>query len=640
MQTPRAVVIPFGVPPESRGLGLGLAALVHAFADVDGGGVAIAQLQSRPTDDRAVTASAPVEAFLSPSAWRDIAGRGDGPTAVGMVLTGAFEPPVGGQGTIQLLAFDPRDGRTRARMDAPLDDERAGATLVEAFERLWESLGGGLGALRGVRDLGYGSSSESVLRAERCALHDPTRGGPHDCLAAMLHLGRAIGDAPGARYPVERLASIALEAAKGAALDSKLASAAVRALERAAADSASQVELIEALASLLLRLGQPRDAERRINAAIAAAPNRTRFYALLAQSLRAQGRLDAALAALQAAGSAADGDAFIGIERGMVLTALGDLRGAEAAWRGVLASDPSNPIAFGRLGALALRTHDTATSQSLVDAALAARDAHPDVFRGAVRLALDSEVEGLPRAARVSRLCERLLERVPDDPHALLALARALLVLGERPRARARLDHVDRVAPKSAPAAEAQLVRLSIDNPEADMEVGSVLRAAHSASSESLGDVVARGRHLATLHGAWMGWVAAAVAERRRGRWAAARGALEVALEIAPGAAIVRFEMAGALLALEDPKGAIANAEALLALEGPTPKGLGLLARAQAAAGRQAEAVETAQRALSIQPDDEDASTLLACLRQPSTEGWARLAQLWRRWSRMAKARF
>ncbi len=631
MENSRAVVVPFGVPSEGRGLGLGLAALVHSFAQVDGSGVAIAQLQARERGQG--TVYSPVEAFLSPSAWRDIAGRGDGPAGVGMVLTGAFEPPSGGQGTIQLLAFDPRDGRTRAKMDVPLDEQRAGASIVEALDELWTSVGGGIGALTALRDLEW-DSLESVLRAERCALHDPARGGRHDRLAAMLHLGRAIGDAPSARYPAERLASIALETAVGPALDPKLASAAVRALERAVTDASTHVELVEALAALLLRLGQPREAERRMNTVIAIAPTRPRPYALLAQSLRAQGRLDDAQAALVAGAAASSGDVLLTIERGMVLTAMGDLRGAGAAWREVLARDPANHVAFGRLGAMALVTHDTATAQSLVDAALGARDAHPDVFRGAVRLALDSEADGLARASRIQRLCQRLIEQVPDDAAGLLALARALVVLGERSSARVRLAQIERVAPQSAPAAEAQLVRLALDSPNANLEVGSVLRAARSAATGDLADVAARGRRLATAHGAWMGWLAAGVAERRRGRWEAARGALELALEIAPGAVAVRLEMADALQALEDTAGAVSNAEALVTLEGPTPKSLGLLARAQAAAGRDAEAVETARRALSMQPEDQDVVALLRRLRRRREATWShRLARLWKRWS-------
>src|SRR5580693_4452399 len=249
MTSPRALVIPFGVPTEGRGLGLGLAALVHACVHVEGGGVALAQLQSRRSEEQDLPTPAgapPVEAFVPPAAWRDIARRGEPEAGVGVVLTGSFEPPSDGHGAIHLLAFDSRDGHTRARVDAPIDDARAGAGLVGAFEQLWSGLGGEIGALQGLRELGW-ESLESVLRAERCALHDPARGGPHDRLAAMLHFGRAIGDAPDARYPAERLAAIALDSAAGFALDPRLASAAVRALERATEDAPSCVELVEAL---------------------------------------------------------------------------------------------------------------------------------------------------------------------------------------------------------------------------------------------------------------------------------------------------------------------------------------------------------------------------------------------------------
>jgi len=60
MSTPRAVVIPFGVPSEGRGLGIGLAALVHACVHVEGGGVALAQLQSRKSEEQDLPSATPV----------------------------------------------------------------------------------------------------------------------------------------------------------------------------------------------------------------------------------------------------------------------------------------------------------------------------------------------------------------------------------------------------------------------------------------------------------------------------------------------------------------------------------------------------------------------------------------------------
>src|SRR3979409_1240892 len=127
MSDPHAVVIPFGVPIAGRGLGLGLAALVHAFAHVEGGGIAIAQLHGRRRDEPADAIPSPVEAFVPPAAWRNIAGEAQ--SGVGVVLTGSLEPPGQGEGTIQLLAFDARDGRTRAPVDAALDGGEGGGCL-------------------------------------------------------------------------------------------------------------------------------------------------------------------------------------------------------------------------------------------------------------------------------------------------------------------------------------------------------------------------------------------------------------------------------------------------------------------------------------------------------------------------------
>src|SRR5215468_8397708 len=102
MASPRAVVIPFGVPDDGRGLGLGLAALVHSFAQIDGESVALAQLLARaqkapePTEEDDEPADAPpapaeaspVEAFVPPHAWKDLTGNGAAPPEVSFVVTG------------------------------------------------------------------------------------------------------------------------------------------------------------------------------------------------------------------------------------------------------------------------------------------------------------------------------------------------------------------------------------------------------------------------------------------------------------------------------------------------------------------------------------------------------------------------
>ena len=208
-----AVVVPFGVPNDGRGLGLGLAALVHSLARLDGEHPALAQIVGKRADEPDATPG-PVEAFIPPQQWRDLATQGGAPSDVKLVLTGAFEPPSDVTGALRLVAFDARDGAHRGIVDVHVDADRAGAMIVDGVASMLARIGGDAEGLAPIRDLSW-TALESVLRAERCALHDPTRGGPHDRLAAMTHLGRAIEEAPDARYPAERLAVIALDAALG-----------------------------------------------------------------------------------------------------------------------------------------------------------------------------------------------------------------------------------------------------------------------------------------------------------------------------------------------------------------------------------------------------------------------------------------
>jgi tetratricopeptide (TPR) repeat protein len=635
MTEPRAIVIPFGVPSDGQGLGLGLAALVHAVVQVDGFGVAIAQLHAGAEGSRNAP-RVPVEAFVPPAAWQEIAGRGDAPSSADVVITGSFDPPLSGPGMIQILAFDARSGRTRARVDAPVDDDHAGAALLAAIEKLGSHLGGHVGGVEGLGDLRW-EPLESVLRAERCVLHDPQRGGPHDRLAAMAHLGRAIGDAPEAAYPIARLASIALETATGPApLDPKLLSAAVRALERASDDAPPNVGLMEALGALHLRSGKAREAERVASEAIALVPDRAMPYALLSQSLRAQGDLDGALSVLMAGPTASREDPSFVVERGMVYTERGDFGAAAAEWRSALSRDPVHPVAFCGLADVALRLSDSVVAQSLVDAALAAGRVHVDVLRRAVHLALTTEANGIARASRVARLCARLVEAVPSDAAASLAWAQALVTLGDVAEARVRLAHIERTAPASAASAEAQMVRLAIDDPRTESEVKSVLRASYTASPSALGDVAVRARKLGTMHGAWPAWLAAGIADRQRGRWVAARDAVTIALEIAPGATPAHLEMVGLLLALGDPARAVTHAERAIALEGASPRALKILARALVAAGRKVAGLEAVNRALALQPGDEDLHALVAELRRVEAEptASAKVRSFFDRWRR------
>jgi Flp pilus assembly protein TadD len=615
---PLAVVIPFGVPVEGRGLGLGLAALVHSFAHIHGQSVALAQLLARKPEEGAP--GGPVEAFVPPNAWRDLAGNGNAPPDVAVVITGAFEPPNDGRGMIQLLAFDAQDGKTRAKVELSLDGEHAGRTILAAFDEVWTCVGGDVGLVRDIGDLAW-DALESVLRAERCALHDPVRGGPHDRLAAMMHLGRAVGDAPEARFPVGRLATFALEAAMSSSTDPKLADAALRALVRAGLDAPDRIELLEATAALHVRLGHSSSAEACAEAAVAMAPDRPRAYVILSEARRGRGDLDAALDAVNRGLARVDiashppeqaspeqrsrGDADVLVnERGVVLAERGDLAGAEAAWRQVLGRDPMNPAAFANLASVAVKRGDAVTAQALVDAALTSPAAHPDVLRRAINLALGTEADGVARAARLARLASMLVDRAPGDAWGRLMLARAHLQLGEKVAAKEGLARVESLAPGTALAAEAQRGRFALGDPQTALEIDSVLRAAYSAATTDLDSIATRARRLAMDHSVWTAWFAAGIAERRRERWAAAREAFQSTLKVAPGCTPAHMELAGALISLKEFAAGVEHAERACALEGPNPRALSVLATTLLAAGRRKDADVAITQALALDPND------------------------------------
>lgn len=679
MPSPRAVIIPFGVPEDGKGLGLGLAALVHSFAQIDGESVALAQLLARRTgkgaaapaadedddiplfrttfgdakpsapalperededdeedastfdlltgkrrekDPRAPAAAVssddvddedeageprPVEAFVPPRAWKDLTGAGNAPSGVSFVLTGSFEPPTDGRGLIQLLAFEAKDGTTRARVEAHVDGETAGRALLEAFDELWKQLGGELGTVRDIGDLSW-DALESVLRAERCALHDPLRGGPHDRLAAMVHLGRAIGDAPDARFPASRLAALALDAASLAPSDPKLADAALRALVRATQDAPLNAELLEAVAALNMRAGDTAEAERRALEALELEPSRARLYALLSEARRSRSDLPGALDAIEQGLMNDALDPLLNTERGIVLAERGSLLEAERAWRMVLEAHPLYLPAFTNLASLVMERRDAEAATRLVDDILTIttrHPVHPELLRRAIQLLLAAEPEGVPRAARVATLAQALVERAPSDAWGNLVLARSLAKTGDKLSALRRLEQVERVAPTSPLAAEARRGRLALEEPPAAREIEGVLRAAGTAADADLETIASRARRLALAHEAWDAWFAVGLVERRLERWRAARDAFQEALRIAPGATPVHLEVVSVHVALGEADAALRHARLACELDGETARSLAVLATALLSGGHREEASAAIEKALRFDASDE-----------------------------------
>jgi tetratricopeptide (TPR) repeat protein len=633
------------VPNERRGLGLGLAALVHGFTRLRGEPVALAQIFGKRADEPDA-APGPVEAFIPPNAWRDLAGQGNAPGDVKIVLTGAFEPPDDGGGVLRLLAYDARDGGTRAQAEVHIDGERAGEAIASALEKVWGPVGE-LSELLALKELRW-DALESVLQAERCALHDPVRGGPHDRLAAMLHLGRAIEDAPAARYPAGRLAVLALDAAHAPAPDRKLAEAALRAVSRAAADAPDQPDLLEAAAALHLRLGQSLEAEATALAGLAREPTRARLYVLVSEARRARGDAEGARRAVEEGLVRATPDAALGVEHGLVLASVGDPFGAERAWQEVLARVPLYPAAFVHLAGLVASRQDPVAAEALVDQALASKDAHPEVLRCALRLAHGAEAAGVARAARIASLSRALLAKVPEDAGAMLALGQSQLQSGEGREASASFARVEAMAPRSPAAAEAQRSRFAAAEPVALLEVEATLRAARDpkTTAGALDALSARARRLVAEHPVWPAWLALARVERRRGALAAGREALNTALQASPaadGAPDVHCELAHALAALGDGAASLRHAERAMALTGgggESVPALAALGGALAACGRAAEADAVLARAQALAPQDEELRALVDAVRQPrrrfqeAEEGApANRSASWKRWA-------
>jgi tetratricopeptide (TPR) repeat protein len=272
--------------------------------------------------------------------------------------------------------------------------------------------------------------------------------------------------------------------------------------------------------------------------------------------------------------------------------------------------------AFGNLAAMAVARKDERVAQHLVDGALAAASAAPpDVLRRAIQLALASEPDGIARASRIAKLGSALVAAVPGDAWAAVALARARSQLGDSRGALAELTRAAELAPGTAVEAEVQRVRFAIEEPAGALELEAAFRAACSAEPPALEDIAVRARRLALVHGVWTAWLAAAIAERRRLRWHAAREAAEAAVRTSPGAAAAHAELVPALIALGEPKEALAHAERTLALEGDSPRTLGLLARALFAAGRRDDADQVLARALSLDPEDDGNRKLDAQMR-------------------------
>lgn len=432
MTVPRAVVLPFGVSEEMRGVGVGIAALLHAFLRVGETQAAFVQVLGRPKDRD--DEPRPVEALVPPQAWKDMPGSEDTPESIRWVITGAIEVPDEGRGALHVLAFDRATLDIRFRRDAPFDDEDAGRVFASTMKELAESVSGTITALADLDEASW-DALVSVFHAERSCLVDPSHGDARDRTAAIVHLSRAVSDAPRCRYPAGRLAALAIDTAARPGLDPRMVETALRVLTSSAEDAPSQPELLEATSVLHLRAGDPARADMYAMRALGIAPDRGRLYALAAEARRTLGNVSGA-AEIVAMGKARAPDDFVLLtEEGAVLAASGRPGEARAAWERALGIAPAFPPAFTNLALLAGRERDALLAERLVDHALALRAPPLECLRHAIELALGAEAPGIARAARLARLCRAFLAQAPGAEQAARLLATSLHEIGEHEEA-------------------------------------------------------------------------------------------------------------------------------------------------------------------------------------------------------------
>ncbi|HSQ63203.1 MAG TPA: tetratricopeptide repeat protein [Polyangiaceae bacterium] len=604
MDRPRALVIPFGVPESKRGLGLGLASLVHAFARVEDGAVGLAQIRHHGADG-GVTGM--VEAFVTPEQWRAMPGADETPSQVSFILTGSFDPPSEGRGSFALLAFDPKTGAMRARAEAVLDADQTGRSIVETLGQLCARVGGELGALRGLEPLGW-DALESVLFAETWHIRARSGSAPGAETAALVHLARAVGEAKDAAFPAERLAAIAVETAHGST-DARAIEGALRTLTTAASDAPDQASLAAASAAVCMRLGRPAEAEGHAARAVTLDAKRALSHALLAGARRAGGDFDGAREAIEAARSVDAIDPHVQNEHAMLLAAAGDSDAACAEWTALLARFPMHLGAFASLAEMALSRRDAAAAQLLVDHALGHRGLPTEMLRRAVQLALAAETAGVARASRIAALCKQTLEREPNDGVATILLARAMHEMGDHASAFERLRALESAAAAHPISAEAARVRLQLENPLAAASVEATVRAAIDGDAKDLEAVAARARRLAVETESWVAHIAVAVAERRLGHLERAKQAAFGALALAPASAVSHLEMASVLLAAGD-SAAATHARRAGELDPSSSRAFAVLAEALIAAGNREGARAAIDRALQISPADARAIAL------------------------------
>jgi tetratricopeptide (TPR) repeat protein len=632
-------VVPFGVSDDARGLGLGLAALLHHAIEFQGATLSLAQLFSR--DDNAPEGSppCPIEACIPPESWRDVHRNVGGGPELEFVVTGTLDAPTACGGAVSIHGFDPRDGTRFPAEESILEFDDAGTALVTLCERALGRHGFNTSALESLRGAPW-EAIESLLRGERMLLRDAERGSDRDVVAALVYLRRALSEHPQSNYLRSRVAQVAFDLATHDEAKPSEISAAERALDGALMDVPECTEFLETLAAIRLRSGKATEVDARLATAIANKMHSPRIFVLRAEALRHLSDAAAALEVLDAGLVHYANDVQLRTERGATLRELGRWEEAEALLEQVLVDHPRHPAPYVHLASIAERYARANKASALVDHALLVQQPSPLVLRAAINLALSAEPEGLARAARIGKLAEQLTRAAPSDPWPQLMLARAAAQQGDGERALRALARVRNLAPESAFEAEALRGEFAIHEPVFSEQVDKLVVDAQSAAPSELAGIVRTASDLTARFPVWTVWFAQALAEQRLGNLPAAKIACEYAIKHARGATPAWLELGAVLMGLGEHERAVEVAMHARTLEGDTPPALRLLVRALAASGKLDAALALADRVFAPNADATERTKMHEELRQlapkpalPTKQNWW-TRNVTRRWTR------
>jgi tetratricopeptide (TPR) repeat protein len=647
-----AVVVPLGVPEDARGLGLGVAAMIHGLVRLGGENIALAQLFAKPDDSGNAPRS--IETYLPSENWQSLdLARQEPP--VELVLTGTFEPPTEGRGTFQLVAYDPHHASASSRVEHFIDDDDdAGSAFVLAITELMAGLPPSglaaiapeLTALADIKGMSW-SVLESVIHAERCLLADPARHGmPNNLPAAFSFLGRAVSELPSNNYLLGRLASAAIDVATHPATPDNLLDTALRAVTDALDDAPDALGLQEAQAVLYQRK-QMTDKAIEVLARMAKqtlpADQGARLTGFHCGLLRQAGRTAQAEDTLRAAKALYPEASVLHLEEGRSLLDAGNVEGAKAAWERVLARDEGHAFAAAMmLAELATKTKDASLAASVTDRLLAiaaqGQEVPVPILRTALRIVQEFEPSGLSKSARIAKLCEHLVTANPLDVGAMLIAAKA----SADPKSQTadgiaealRLLHqISTIAPESVFAAEAARGKLHLTEPEALEAIEQAVKDAQEEMLSELPAIRERLRSLRTAHPLWLVEFGLGICEKRMQDTVAALASFERARKLAPGAVAVLIELTDLLLT-QAAKRPAAAPDASAENTSPAEEALQHIEKACSeepdtvechawrgktlhALGRTADAVEALELGLRLAPDSQALHALLNEVKAP-----------------------